>query len=97
MKRMGLALFLGTSVLFAVTVSHVDAQLILHAPFDADTIVNEEALDVSGNEFRGLVNGEVELVEGVAGEAVEFLCDCARAQTTQYRGSVSSSTGLERT
>ncbi len=49
-------------------------ELVLRATFDVGTIVGDELLDLSGNDFRGLIQGgDVQSVPGVAGEAMEFL------------------------
>jgi len=60
-------------VLLDPTGSGVNAQLLLHVPFDRDTIVADDVHDVSGNGFLGVIIGDVDLTSGVAGEAVEFV------------------------
>ncbi len=59
-------------VLFNPTVDCLEAQLVLHVPFDKDTIEGDQVRDVSGNGFRGVINGQVDLTPGVSGEAAEF-------------------------
>ena len=71
MKTTYLILIVASAILLSS--SSVNAQLLLHVPFDKETVEGDEVRDVSGNEFRGAILGEVELVEGVAGEAAEFV------------------------